>query len=190
MRIQLDGPTMTALADAQKGELSPATHAKIVKEAKSRPQEPRSASVLGLGGVPPSLSQLAGVACRRIIRSHVLSFAALRQMRFGAGVEGDAACRALLAALALNGLARSDAELCLRANCDLVEDGPTQVTVDRRGGQAEELKPLSIGEADALLAVALARAEAAAGVRWQGVVLEVTGNPAIVAGAEETEDAQ
>ena len=69
----------------------------------------------GLGGIPPSLEALAGVACQPIIRSHVLSFATLRQVRFGARPDGDAACRALLAALALNALARSDAELYLRA---------------------------------------------------------------------------
>jgi len=73
------------------------------------------------------METLAGVACHRIVRSHVLSFAALRQIRFGAGPDGDAACRALLAALALAALARSDAELVLRANCDLVEAGPAQV---------------------------------------------------------------
>jgi len=54
-----------------------------------------SASMLGLGGIPPTLEALAGVACHRIIRSHVLSFAALRQIRFGSSPEGDAACRAL-----------------------------------------------------------------------------------------------
>jgi CRISPR-associated protein Csb1 len=54
--------------------------------------------MLGLGGIPPTLDTLAGVACIRIIRSDVLSFATLRQIRFGADAEGNAACRALLAA--------------------------------------------------------------------------------------------
>jgi CRISPR-associated protein Csb1 len=130
---------------------------------------------------------LAGVACDRILRSHVLSFATLRQMRFDAGVEGDAACRAGLAALALNGLARSNAELYLRANCDLVEGGPTTVTVDRRGGDTAAVEPLSIDAADDLLAAAIARAEAAAGLDWHGVVLEVAGNPEIVSGAVDDE---
>jgi CRISPR-associated protein Csb1 len=142
-----------------------------------------STSSVGLGGIPPVLNQLAGVACDRIIRTHVLSLAALRQMRFGAGSRGDQACRALLAALALNGLARSDAELDLRANCDLVEAGRPQVTLDQRWGQCLSLASLGVQEADALLAEALAYAETTANVRWSGPVLEATGNPAIVGGA-------
>jgi len=135
------------------------------------------------------LEALAGVACHRIIRSHVLSFAALRQVRFGSGPEEDAACRALLAALALNALARSDAELVLRANCDLTEQGPIRVRLDQRGGQDLELSSLSIEAADDLLASSLGHAERVAGVTWDGVVLHVTGNPAIVSGAVD-EDAE
>lgn len=85
--------------------------------------------------------------------------------------------------MALNGLARSDAELYLRANCDLLEADATRVTMDQRGGQTISLEPLGIKEADALLAEALAHAEQVAGVQWNGPVLEVDGNPAIVAGA-------
>lgn len=185
MSIVLDQPTLKALATAQRSELS----AKLIEKVTKGGREVKS-SALGLGGVPPTLEALAGVACHRIIRSHVLSFAALRQIRFGAGAEGDAACRTLLAALALNALARSDAELVLRANCDLREAGPTRVELDQRGGQHLELESLSIADADALLAQALAHAETAAGVRWNGVVLEVTGNPAIVAGAGEDGDGE
>lgn len=117
----------------------------------------------------------------------MLSFATLRQIRFGAGADGDAACRALLAALALNALARSDAELFLRANCDLRTAGPTRVEIDRPGGTRVEMTSLSTVEADALLAAALAHAEAVAGVRWAGVVEQVTGNPDIVAGVIDGE---
>jgi len=191
MQIQLSGKAMTEVAAAQENELSRKTFDKVVKEAaKIKSGSATSASALGLGGIPPTLDQLAGVACDRIIRSHVLSFATLRQMRFNAGVEGDAACRALLAALALNGLARSDAELYLRANCDLIEAGPTLVTLDRRRGETEVVEPLGVKEADELLAAALAHAESSAGVDWHGVVLEVTGNPDIVSGAVDEEQGE
>ena len=106
------------------------------------------------------------MACQPVIRSHVLSFATLRQIRFGAGPDGDAACRALLAALALNALARSDAELYLRANCDLRERGPAAVKIDQRGGDRLSLEPLCIEAADALLSEALA----AGGTGGRGVV--------------------
>lgn len=188
MKIELDEPAMKALAHQQREELSVKTFDKLLKEAaKAKGGKRVSASTLGLGGIPPTLEALGGVACHRIVRSHVLSFAALRQIRFGAGPDGDAACRALLAALALNALARADGELVLRANCDLVELQPTRVSVDQRGGTPLEVSALSVGAADDLLASALDRAEAAAGVSWDGVVLRVTGNAAIVAGARDDE---
>lgn len=192
MKIELTEAALRQLAEQQRSELSGGTFDKAMKEAaKAKGDKRVSASMLGLGGIPPTLEALAGVACHRIVRSHVLSFAALRQVRFGSGPEGDAACRALLAALALNTLARSDAELVLRANCDLTERGPTQVRLDQRGGPALELSSLTIEAADDLLASALRQAERVAGVAWDGVVLRVTGNPAIVAGAvqEDTEAA-
>lgn len=186
MQVQLGRDAMIAIADAQRGELSPKLYDKIVKAAKSADEKaagPTSASALGLGGIPPTLEQLAGVACTRIQRTHVLSLAALRQIRFGAGPGGDAACRALLAALALNGLARANAELCLRANCDLVETRPTLVTIDRRGGTADELEPLDIASADALLAAAIEAAARDADVVWNGQIFAVDGDPDIIASA-------
>ncbi|MGL4174299.1 MAG: type I-G CRISPR-associated RAMP protein Csb1/Cas7g [Actinomycetota bacterium] len=184
MKIQLSNKDLIALADDQRTELSSKTYQKALQEAaKATDTKKISAALLGLGGIPPSLEALSGVACRRIVRSHVLSFATLRQIRFGADPDGDVACRALLAAYALNGLARSDSELYLRANCDLREKSPTVVEVDKRGGGRVSFDPLSIEEADLLLEAALKRAEQTAGVQWNGVVLTVDGNPAIVAGA-------
>lgn len=189
MQINLGKKAMTELADRQQDELSPDTHSKIVKAASGiKPGQAESASALGLGGIPPTLDQLAGVACDTIIRTHVLSFATLRQMRFGAGVEGDAACRALLAALALNALARADAELYLRANCDLVEAEQAKVRLDQRGGAFLDVEPLSIDAADLLLGEALAHAEKVADVNWSGLAMRVTGNPDIVSGAVETDE--
>lgn len=192
MQMLLSGKDLREIVTRQSGELSGKTADKILKDADKAAKEgkPISGSAVGLGGIPPTLNQLAGVACDRIIRTHVLSFATLRQMRFGAGAEGDQACRALLAALALNGLARADAELYLRANCDLREVGIPTVTLDQRGGRVINLAPLGIKEADALLADALAHAERVAGVRWNGPVLEVEGDPAIVAGAVASDGAE
>ncbi|MFS8578683.1 MAG: hypothetical protein LOD88_01485, partial [Novibacillus thermophilus] len=119
---------------------------------------------------------------------HVLSVSALRQLRFGSNPEGDVACRALLAAFGLNGLARSDAELSLRANCDLVELAPATVTLDERHGQHKRLAPLTIAEADALLEQAIDEATEKAGVRWDGQTLEVVGNPIVLGGAVDEAD--
>ena len=183
-RIQLDRAGRKAIADAQKEELSKKTYDNSIGK-----NEKEGLARLGIGAIPPSLEQLGGVTCQEIIRSHVLSFAALRALRFDSPTpEGDVACRALLAALALNGLARSDAELLLRANCDLVETGPAVVTLDKRYGQKENFEPLSIDQAQDLLSAAIDHATQATNLTWDGSVLVVEGNPAILAAAAD--DAQ
>ena len=183
-RIQLDRAGRKAIADAQKKELSKKTYDNSVGS-----DEKKGLARLGIGAIPPSLEQLGGVTCQAIIRSHVLSFAALRALRFDSPTpEGDVACRALLSALALNGLARSDAELLLRANCDLVETGPAVVALDKRYGQKESFEPLSIDQAQELLSAAIDHAIQAANLTWDGSVLVVEGNPAILAAAAD--DAQ
>lgn len=126
----------------------------------------------------------AGVCCSRIIRTQVLSFAALRQLRFDCGQAGDEAGRALLAAYTLVGLARSNAELSIRANCDLVETGPTTLKLDARDGDFVELPALSIEEADELLERALVQAYREADITWRGQVLHVTGNSAAYTAAQ------
>ena len=183
MQMQVPGSVLKQMAQDQRDELSTGNFDKVTKQADAAKAKPVGASELGFGGIPPALSSLGGVACEPILRTHVLSFAALRQMRFRAGPDGDSACRALLAALALAGLARSDAELCLRANCDLVEDGPTAMTLDQRGGKELVLQAPDIAAADALLAAALQEAERLAGVTWSGLALDVVGNPDVVRGA-------
>jgi CRISPR-associated protein Csb1 len=135
--------------------------------------------VLGLGGIAPSLDQLGGVACKRIIRSQVLSFATLRQMRFGSNPEADIACRALLAAIALYGLARANSELYFRANCDLREAGPPEVLIDKRNGEVQRFAPLQVEAMDTLLSDAFRNAQSRADVKFDGVVLSVIGNPRI-----------
>ncbi len=126
----------------------------------------------------------SGVCCSRIIRTQVLSFAALRQLRFDCGPAGDEACRALLAAYALAGLARSNAELSIRANCDLVETGPTTLKLDARDGEFVELAAPSIEQADDLLERALVAAYREADISWRGQVLHVTGNSGAYAAAQ------
>lgn len=125
-----------------------------------------------------------GVCCSRILRTQVLSFAALRQLRFDCGPAGDEAGRVLLAAYALAGLARSNSELSIRANCDLVEAGPTTLRLDARDGEFVELAVPSIAEADTLLERALVAAYREADITWRGQVLHVAGNSAAYAAAQ------
>ncbi len=180
--VQLDSSVAAELAMGQKGEISAKLLDKITKQ-----KGVKSASNLGLGSIPPGTTSLDGIATSDIIRSYALSFSTLRRLRFGKGAEGDAAIRALLAALAIDGMVRNDAELFIRANCHLVESGPTEMTLDLRQGNLQPIKPPTVEEADELLAAALDHASAAAGVDWHGQSFNVTGNPAVIAGAEANE---
>ncbi len=188
MQVLLPTKHVPEMVARQKGEMSASLIKKVTEGAKKAKTDGYSGSEFGLGGIPPTLAALSGVACDRIVRSSVLSFAALRQIRFGATPEGDAACRALLAALAINGLVRSYDELVLRANCDLVEAGPAAAEIDRRAGRVEEIElPATINDANRLLADALAAAEERAGIRWEGQVLDVQGDPEVIAGASDAD---
>lgn len=186
--VRLPGSQLQEIVAAQASELSPAKVEEISKDITKAKDKVVSAAKIGLGSIPPSMDGLGLVSCRQIVRHHVLTFAALRQLRFGLGNEGDAAARALLATLTLNGMARSDAELEIRANCDLVETAPSVVELDARYGARVDLKPLTIDLADTLLEEAISHAEKA-GVRWEGQRLEVSGDPRIAGGIiDATED--
>lgn len=184
MSVQLPPNEVKRVFEAQKSDISPKLYEKGIKTKAG--DAVQSLSNLGLGGIPPNLNALGGVACSRITRSHVLSFAALRQLRFGAGPEGDAAIRALLAAYALAALTRSDNELLLRANCDLVEKDSPAVTLDQRNRpDKRQVDPLSVDAADALLEQALDSAADLAAVDWSGQQFVVTGDPAIIRAATD-----
>ena len=192
MSVRVNAAEMEQLVKSQEGELSDKFIAKRhedIKKAKKGTQ--LSGSVLGLGGIPPQLEALGGVACQKIIRSWVLSFATLRQLRFGENEEANIAARALLAAFGLSAIARAERELYLRANCDLVEADEPQVTLDARYGKMRPLNHITVEVADDLLAQAIDYAQSHNVAHWNGQVLTVTGNPVILRGAvAESEDAE
>ena len=187
--VQLSAKDMLALVDQQADEFSAKTVTKLREEAAKAKKGTISGSSLGLGAIPPSLDSLGFVSCKRIIRSTVLSFSALRQLRFGGGTESNVACRALLAALGLASLARSNEELVIRANCDLREAEEPHFELDCRNGKVQTLSPILREQADALLDQAISHAREAAGISWNGEEFSVVGNPIIISGATaEAED--
>lgn len=181
--VQLDAPSLRAIADRQKNELSPKAYGNFSKAAK----EKNSGSVLGLGAIPPTLSALGGVSCTQITRSTVLSFATLRQLRFGGSGERDVAFRALLAAVAVLSMALADEELYLRADCDLIEAGPRDVKLDGRYGVQTPLAPIDAEQAIALTEEALAHAEEH-GLQWDGTEFIVDADPTILKVAVDDDD--
>lgn len=192
MSVRLSAADMEQLVKSQEGELSDKFVSKRREDIKKAKKDTAlSGSVLGLGGIPPQLEALGGVACQKIIRSWVLSFATLRQLRFGKNEEANIAARALLAAFGLSAIARAEQELYLRANCDLVEAEEPQVTLDGRYGNTRPLNHITVETADDLLAQAIDYAQSHHVAHWDGQILTVTGNPVILRGAvAESEDAE
>lgn len=186
--VQLSGADMQRLLDDQSDEMSPKTIDDIKKKITAAKNKKVSGSSLGLGSIPPNLDTLGLVACRRIIRSHVLSFSALRQIRFGSPGDGDIAARALIAALALYALTLSNRELLLRANCDLVEASAPDFRLDGRNGKFRQLGTITAEEAQPILIAAIAHAEQTLDINWKGQVLAIQGNPAVAGGTESESD--
>lgn len=190
MSVQLSATQMQELLDMQRDELSPKLVAKIEEDIKKNKKGTFSGSPLGLGGIPPQLESLGGVACRQIIRSWVLSFASLRQLRFGGPEDANVAGRALLAALGLATIARAEQELYIRANCHLIESEAPKVKLDRRNGESADFEPLTVEAADRILAQAISHAKSQGVADWHGQVLKFDGNPVVLGAAvEETAEA-
>jgi len=181
---------ISSLVDDQEAELSAKNVAARRKEVKTAKADARiSASTLGLGSIPPTLEETGAVACRRIIRSWVLSLATLRQLRFGTDETKNVAARALLAALGLNAIARAERELYIRANCDLIESSAPVVTLDQRFGKKKTFAPLTVEHTDQLLLEAIENAKKAGVADWNGQTFKVDGNPIIIKNAT-AEDAE
>lgn len=99
---------------------------------KVRPSE------INHGNIAPSVQPL-GVTCDRLEHTFVLSFAALRRLRFG-GDTKDVVARALLAALGLVALTEQDARgYALRSRCDLVCDGRAPLELVHADGTTEAI---------------------------------------------------
>lgn len=194
--VQLTPKDMESLVNDQETELSAKNVAARRKEAKTAKADARiSASTLGLGSIPPVLEETGAVACRRIIRSWVLSLATLRQLRFGQDEtkdeikDKDIAARALLAALGLNAIARAERELYIRANCDLIESSAPVVTLDQRFGEKKTFVRLTVEHTDQLLLEAIENAKNVGVADWNGQTFNVEGNSAIIKNAT-AEDAE
>ncbi|MBT1165783.1 type I-U CRISPR-associated RAMP protein Csb1/Cas7u [Bifidobacterium simiarum] len=176
-------------------EIAKIIEPEISKSLKDNFEKEKKGSNIGLGAIPPSIyngkdekkKAYDGIAVSSIIRTHVLSFSTLRTLHFGKGPEGDAAIRVLIAAMIIDAMAGSNAELNLRANCFLRESAKPTTILDKRFGESEELSMITLEEADALLEQAYEQAHAKAGIDWHGQVLEVEGNPLVIKSGSDDE---
>jgi CRISPR-associated protein Csb1 len=159
--------------DVYKGESGwSTTEAGAGKNAKKvRPSE------INHGNIAPSIEPL-GVTCDHVEHSFVLSFAALRRLRFG-GADKDAAGRTLLAALGLVALAEQDARgYALRSRCDLVCDGRASLDLVFADGTPEAVA-IDRSSARSLYANAFAAAQSA-GFQLRSQPLSLRPQPKLV----------
>ncbi len=147
-------------------------------------------SSIGLGAIPPSAKEgvLDGVSVRKVISTRVLSFATVRTFRFGKGIEGDVAIRALIIATLLRDIAGYDDNPFIRANCFLAETGKPAVVLNKRYGEKEELEPITVESAEKLLEEAYKQAREKADIIWDGQEFIVEGNPAVLANSSAEDD--
>lgn len=134
-------------------------------------------SEMNHGNVTPSIdTKSGGVTIDRAEQVSVLSFAALRRLRFrtdGAGTplsdrpRAEAAARVALASLAVAAVSLAyEADYDLRSRCVLVPQSPLTFEVLSRG--ADEVQQYALDATDALTLVKTAADEAAeAGLGWE-----------------------
>lgn len=95
-------------------------------------------SEINHGNIAPTVQSL-GVTCDYLEHNFVLSFAALRRLRFGTD-DRTSSGRTLLAALGLLALAEQDARgYGLRSRCDLVCEGRSPLELVHADGATEEI---------------------------------------------------
>lgn len=133
------------------------------KDKKAKEVKP---SEINHSNIAPSVTQL-GVSIDFAQQSFVLSFAALRRLRFKEGDGADLAARTALAALALAGVAAQDRDgYFLRSRCDLVPeaDSPGTFEIIHANGKPE---PVTLDYHSASrLAGEAAGAAKSADIRW------------------------
>lgn len=80
-------------------------------------------SEMGIGMIPPSIEAVDCVAVKDIVRTHILSFSTLRQLRFyDSGekmAEKNESIRTLLACVAIYGFVAANENLAYRSQCQL-----------------------------------------------------------------------
>lgn len=111
----------------------------ISKDGVGKSPKEVKPSEINHGNIAPSVQPL-GITCDHLEHSFVLSFAALRRLRFGGTAEKDAAGRTFLAALGLLALTEQDARgYALRSRCDLVCDGASPLQVVHPDGTTRDI---------------------------------------------------
>ena len=126
-------------------------------------------SKINHGNIVPSIdAQAGGVTISKARQTTLLSFAALRRLRFkGFSREAETAARSAIAALGVAAIAyQYEADFDLRSRCLLLPTHPPRLELLSRDGSVGEVVDVDRTTASGILSAAAAHA-AAAGVGWE-----------------------
>ena len=126
-------------------------------------------SKINHGNIVPSIDSLAGgVTISRAVQTTVISFAALRRLRFkGFDHQTESAARTAVAALGVAAVTyQHDGDFDLRSRCLLLPERRPRVELLKRDGSVDEIVQLDRGAAAQVLAKSVTHATKA-GIPWE-----------------------
>ena len=125
-------------------------------------------SKINHGNITPSIdADAGGVTISKALQTTVISFAALRRLRFkGFNRDAETAARTAIAALGVAAIAyQHELDYDLRSRCLLLRDHPPRIELVGRDGAAAEIVGVDRTAASVIVSRASADAEAA-GIAW------------------------
>ena len=126
-------------------------------------------SKINHGNIVPSIdAEAGGVTISKAMQTTVISFAALRRLRFrGASRDAEVAARTAVAALGVASIAyQYEMDFDLRSRCLLLPTHPPSLELLSRDGSPSETVEVSRSTAAAILSAAAEHAQAA-GIGWE-----------------------
>lgn len=139
-------------------------------------------SKINHGNIPPSIdAQAGGVTISKALQTTLISFAALRQLRFR-GFERDAetAARTAIAALGVAAIAYQwEVDFDLRSRCLLLPSHPPQLELLARDGSAGESVSVDRDSASHVLSEAASNASES-GIEWKTDQIRLVPAPKLV----------
>ena len=139
-------------------------------------------SKINHGNIVPSIdAQAGGVTISKALQTTVISFAALRRLRFKSfGRDAETAARTAVAALGVAAIAyQYENDFDLRSRCLLLPTHPPRVEMLGRDGSAGEVVELDRSAASEILAAAAEHASAA-GIGWEASEIRLEPAPKLI----------
>ncbi len=144
-------------------------NAPVLASRGSESGEAGQPSKINHGNIPPSIdTQAGGVTISKAQQTTLISFAALRQLRFrGFGLEAETAARSAIAALGVAAIAyQYETDFDLRSRCLLLPEHSPRLELLKRDGSSAEIVEVDRTTAIEILKSAAEHA-AAVGIGWK-----------------------